>query len=130
MLCATLRMKDVKIFSLIMTFVIAIVILLLFTYRNLTKDIINLRTYNDRLEYLETVNISTENIVETSKNITIPMEFNQTYEEYSKMQLDKGFPDLHTFQGDIATTYNYTLNDGSTVQLLICDDILVGTSLR
>lgn len=129
MICATFRMKDVKIFSAIVISILMVIILLFITYRNITKDVINLHTYNDRIEYLESLEISTENIVETSKDITIPTQFNEIYEEYSKEQIEKGFPDLHTFQGDTATTYNYTLNDGSIVQLLVCDGILVGTSL-
>lgn len=130
MLCATFRMKDVKIFSAIVISLLMASVLMFITYRNITKDVVNLHSYDDRVEYLESLKVSTEDLVETSKDIIIPTEFNQTYEDYSKLQLEKGFPDLHMFQGDTATTYNYTLNDGSIVQLLICNDILVGTSVN
>jgi len=127
--CATFRMKDVKTVG----FILGVIILLLggifFAYKYLTKDVVRLTTYSERVQYLETLDISTDNIVETSKDITIPNQFNETYEQYSQVQTSKGFPDLHSFKGESATVYDYTLEDGSNVQLLVCNDILVGSFL-
>lgn len=127
MLCATFRMKDVKIFGFILGAIVLMLGAIFFTYKHLTKDIIRLSTYSQRVEYLESLDISTNSILESSKDITIPTEFNETYEQYANVQLNKGFPNLHTFKGESATVYNYTLQDGSNIQLLICDDILVGS---
>lgn len=127
MLCATFRMKDVKLFGFILGAIILMLGATFFTYKYLTKDIVKLSTYSQRVEYLESLNVSTDNIIETSKDITIPSEFNDTYEQYATIQTSKGFPDLHTFKGEPATVYDYTLEDGSNIQLLICDGILVGS---
>lgn len=129
MLCATFRMKDVKIFSIILGTLIIMLGAIFFTYKYLTKDIVKLSTYSQRVEYLESVNIPTDSIIETSKDITIPTDFNETYEQYAEIQVSKGFPDLHTFKGEPATIYDYTLEDGSNIQLLVCDGILVGSFL-
>lgn len=130
MVCATFRMKDVKIFGFILGVIILMLGGIFFTYKYLTKDIVKLTTYSERVQYLEALNIPTDSIVETSKDITIPTQFNETYEQYSQVQTSKGFPDLHTFKGEPATVYDYTLEDGSSVQLLVCNDILVGSFLN
>jgi len=130
LVCATFRMKDVKIITAILTIILVILILIFSTYKYLTKDIIKLYTYSERIEYLENLDVSTDGITETIKTINIPSEFNDTYEQYAEVQISKGFPDLHTFKGEPATVYDYVLNDGSAVQLLICNDILVGTFIN
>lgn len=127
MVCATVRMKDVKLLGFILGAIIVMLGCVFGTYKYLTKDIVRLSTYSDRVQYLETLSIDTDSIVETSKDITIPCDFNETYEQYSKVQVSKGFPDLHSFKGETAIVYNYTLQDGSNVQLLVCNDILVGS---
>jgi hypothetical protein len=127
MVCATFRMKDVKLSAYILGVVILVLGVTFLTYKHLTKDIVKLSTYSQRVEYLESLDVPTDSIQETSKVITIPSEFNDTYEQYASIQTSKGFPDLHSFKGESATVYNYTLDDGSSVQLLICDDILVGS---
>jgi hypothetical protein len=127
MVCATFRLKDIKTFGVILGGIVLTLCATCFTYRYLTKGIVKLSSYEDRVEYLTSLDISTDGITETTKEVTIPTEFNDTYEQYASIQLDKGFPDLHTFSGEDATVYNYSLSDGSSVQLLICDGILVGS---
>jgi hypothetical protein len=120
-------MKDVKLSAFVLGAVILVLSATFLVYKHLTKDIVKLSTYSQRVEYLESLDVPTDNLSETSKVITIPTEFNETYEQYATIQTSKGLPDLHAFKGESATVYNYTLEDGSSVQLLVCDDILVGS---
>jgi hypothetical protein len=129
MVCATFRLKDIKTFCAILVGIVIVLGATCLTYKYLTKGVVKLSTYEDRVEYLTSLDISTDSMVETTKDVTIPTVFNDTYEQYASIQLEKGFPDLHTFSGENATVYNYSLNDGSNVQLLVCDGILVGTFL-
>lgn len=129
MVCATFRMRDVKTVSFVLGAVVLVLCATLCTYRYLTRGVVRLSTYSDRVQYLENLEVPTDSIVEESKGVTIPVEFDDTYEQYAQVQTSKGLPDLHAFKGERATVYDYTLQDGSSVQLLVCDGILVGSYL-
>ncbi len=62
------------------------------------------------------------------KDIVIPDKFSDVYEKYNEIQLQAGF-NLKNHCGQDATIYKYQLNDLSDtkyINLIICDDIIVG----
>ena len=70
---------------------------------------------------------------ETEKEITVPSEFNQVYEDYNDIQKKQGF-DLEEHKGETATLYtynitNYKSNENDVADLIVANGVLIGADL-
>ena len=61
----------------------------------------------------------------SSKEITIPQEFEDIYNKYNALQQEAGF-DLSEFKGKKATLYTYPLYGTTEVHIIVCDGIIIG----
>lgn len=133
----TIKAKPKAIFGAILAITGAIVILLTFISNHSEKAEkvtaeISCQSENERTSYLTSLGWSfDENAQE--KQITIPSDFNQVYENYNKIQKEQGF-DLEKYKGKEATLYtykitNYKNNARVIADLLICDGKLIGADL-
>ncbi len=75
-----------------------------------SKDAVKGETNEERIEYLQTFGwqVSADPVEVVS--ITIPEEFDQTYNEYNQLQISQGF-DLSGYRGDDGTRYTYTISN-------------------
>jgi hypothetical protein len=122
-------MKSLKIVGVVAVSVMVVTMAMCCAYKRISSEVVKLHTYDDRVSYLQGMELSVDGLSETAKEVYIPTNFNAIYTEYSAQQMAKGLPSLQAFQGDLATVYAYTLSDGETIQLLLCDDILLGMAL-
>ena len=78
-----------------------------------------------RILYLKSigVEVASENV--SSKRILIPEKFNDIYNNYNTMQKQAGF-DLSHFKGKKATIYTYSLNSEYNVNIIVCEDRIIG----
>ena len=75
-----------------------------------SKDAVKGETNEERITYLQTFGwqVSADPVEVVS--ITIPEEFDTTYNEYNALQLTQGF-DLSGYKGDAGTRYTYTISN-------------------
>lgn len=75
-----------------------------------SKDTVKGETNEERIEYLQTFGweVSADPVEVVS--ITIPEEFDKTYNEYNALQISQGF-DLSSYKGDSGTRYTYTISN-------------------
>lgn len=72
---------------------------------------------------------------ESSREIIIPAEFNDVYEQYNSLQKECGY-DLSRYKGENATCYTYTLTDypdpnggfykDININILVCGGKIIG----
>ncbi len=75
-----------------------------------SKDAVKGETNEERIEYLQTFGWQVSADPVEVVNITIPEEFDQTYNEYNDLQISQGF-DLSGYRGDDGTRYTYTISN-------------------
>lgn len=75
-----------------------------------SKETIKGETNEERIEYLKTFGWQVSSDPVEVVNITIPEEFDQTYNEYNALQISQGF-DLNGYKGDSGTRYTYTISN-------------------
>ncbi|MBO5248359.1 MAG: DUF4830 domain-containing protein [Clostridia bacterium] len=75
-----------------------------------SKDAVKGETNEERIEYLQTFGWQVSNDPVEVVNITIPEEFDATYNEYNALQISQGF-DLSSYKGDSGTRYTYTISN-------------------
>lgn len=126
MICATFKMKNIKILVSILLVIVVLLCGVLIAFGHYTKGVVRLTDYDSRIAYLKDIDVQVTD--ETIKTVTIPTEFNEAYSKYANQQQSLGFPDISLFKGDVANLYTYPLEDGSTVELLVCNGILLGVS--
>ncbi len=79
-----------------------------------------------RMIYLKSLKLDAEDANLTHKDITIPQNFSEVYEEYNKLQKKSGF-DLSRFKGKNATVYTYDLSGTEKqIHLIVCNGIIIG----
>ena len=78
-----------------------------------------------RVAFLETKGIFAEDSSVTSKNIIIPEEFSDVYEEYNTIQKKAGF-DLSRHKGEDAVLYTYPLTENTEAHLIVCKGVIIG----
>lgn len=84
----------------------------------------------DRIEYFAVHGWEVEEIC--SKNITIPDDFSDVYEEYARLQDKQGMP-LREYAGKNAQLYVYEVKNYSPdskkllAELLVCDDTAIAS---
>lgn len=75
-----------------------------------SKDAVKGETNEERISYLETFGWQVSADPVEVVNITIPEEFDRTYNEYNELQQTQGF-DLSGYRGDSGTRYTYTVSN-------------------
>ncbi len=100
-----------------------------------SKDTVKGETNEERIQYLQTFGWKTSSDPVEVVSITIPEEFDQTYNEYNALQISQGF-DLSSFKGDTGTRYTYTISNypnETTAQVLanviVIDDQIVAADV-
>ena len=87
-------------------------------------------TVAERLDYFASHGWEVEEIAE--KNITIPADFSQGYEQYAQLQDKQGLP-LREYAGRNAQLYVYDVKNYSPksrkmlAELLVCDDTAIAS---
>ncbi len=75
-----------------------------------SKDTVKGETNEERIEYLQTFGWQVSSEPVEVVNITIPEEFDATYNEYNALQISQGF-DLSSYKGDAGTRFTYTISN-------------------
>lgn len=80
-----------------------------------------------RVTYLKSLGLEVDDSDVTSKNIVIPENFGEVYNEYNSLQKKSGF-DLADYKGEEAVVYTYSLDspENCQVHLIIYDDAVIG----
>lgn len=105
-----------------------IVIALIFSAQRLSQNLrkIDGSTNEKRIEYLKSINLVADDSNVTSKDITVPQEFGEVYNQYNSLQKKAGF-DLSRYKGKPATVYTYSLSGTDRlIHLIICNDEIIG----
>lgn len=85
---------------------------------------------SDRVDYLKQLGCFVDFKTEQAKEIVIPKEFSDVYEEYNGLQLAAGF-DLRKYKGCRATVYEYKSetsenSDCFFAHLIVCSGKIIG----
>ncbi len=79
-----------------------------------------------RMIYLKSLKLEADDSRLSHKEITIPLNFSEVYEEYNELQKKAGF-DLSRFKGKSATVYTYELSGTEKqIHLIVCDGKIIG----
>ncbi len=107
--------------------VIIITLLLLSQFLSVNAGGIDGSTNAKRVNYLQSLGIKVDETATDIKDITIPENFSDVYENYNSLQMENGF-NLKNFKGKPAKVYTYAIHgDGETVvHLIICSDEIIG----
>lgn len=90
-----------------------------------------MRTNEDRVAYLESWGWQVSEAPISVEELLIPQEFDETYDQYLKLQSDQGF-DLSKYQGKRVKRYTYEISNyptgetGVQVGVLIYKNTVVG----
>lgn len=80
----------------------------------------------ERLRFLTSLGYKVNASSEEEEPVQIPMEFNDVYNEYNKIQKIMG-TDLYCYRGVECTRFTYTINDGEfRTNLLVYDGRIIG----
>lgn len=84
----------------------------------------------DQIDFLNKFKITADPKSKKTRNVTIPAEFNEVYNEYNKLQNAIGL-DLVGFKGKTAQEVTYEITNGQYkfAVLLICDSRVIGAHL-
>lgn len=91
---------------------------------------LNVRDTEDQLAFFNKFKITADPKSKKTRNVTIPAEFNEVYNEYNELQKEIGL-DLTKFKGKAAQEVTYAITDEnySFAVLLICDSRVIGAHL-
>lgn len=134
----TFKAKPKTIFGLIIALTGVVVILITFignhsgAAQKAAQVSVSCKTTDERESYLHSLGWSTDGN-ESEKNITVPKEFNDVYNQYNEIQKKQGF-DLESFKGQEATVYtykitNYNKSESVVVDLIVANGVLIGADL-
>jgi hypothetical protein len=134
----TFKAKPKTIFGIILLVVGIIVVVLSFVgnHNGVTASAsapkTSCKTKQERVAYINSLGWQCDDS-ETSKQITIPTDFNDVYENYNSVQKEQGF-DLEKYKGKTVTLYTYNITnyeneDNIIADLIVCDDLLIGADL-
>ena len=84
----------------------------------------------DRLQFLSSYGYTCDGMTESEKKITLPSEFDDTYEIYNAIQIEQGY-DLKQYAGREVTAYTYVVadyeeEDEVNAHLLVLDGRIIG----
>lgn len=80
-----------------------------------------------RCEYLSGLGYTVDETAVSVKEIVIPENFSDVYNEYNRLQQKVGF-DLSPYKGDKAFVYTYRLSDSedTVINLMVSDNNIIG----
>lgn len=78
-----------------------------------------------RVNYLKGLKLYVYDDSVQSKEIVIPTEFGDVYDNYNRLQKESGF-DLSKYKGKPATVYTYPLDKNSNVHLIVYGGQIIG----
>lgn len=111
---------------LILTFCITATVLILtgqfFSVKSSTQE---LSTNAERVQYISTLGVTLQNDNYERKDVVIPYEFGDVYENYNSLQIKSGF-NLKAYCGKVVTVYTYFTDDEKSVHLMIYKNKLIG----
>ena len=133
----TIKAKPKAVFGAILVITGIIVIILTFLSNHTKKaeqasaTPISCATAEQRKEYLASLGWEFDS--ESAKEITIPKQFNEVYNNYNSVLKKQGF-DLEEHCGKTATLYTYNITnyggeDDIIADLIVSDGILIGADL-
>lgn len=128
-------MKKKKIFILVLIAIIIYTVVFLIPENDTEtetpeKPIVSASTSSERIDYFASHGWEVEEIA--GKDITIPSEFSEAYEEYAVLQDKQGMP-LREYAGKNARIYLYEVknyrpeNKKMLAELLVCNDKAVAS---
>lgn len=132
----TVKAKPKTIFGIVLAVTGALVIALTFIGNHSTSASatapVSCATSKERADYIRSVGYETDG-KESSKEVTIPSEFNDVYNQYNDIQKEQGF-DLAQYKGRTVTLYTYTItnykdNNNVIADLMVLDGVLIGADL-
>ena len=133
----TFKLRPKQLFGAALALTGIIVIVLTFVSNHNGKPVdanaaISCATDDERSAYLKGKGYSFKGKPET-KEINIPSEFNEVYENYNSIQKEQGF-DLEDYKGKTATLYTYSItnykdNKNVIADLIVADGVLIGADL-
>ena len=94
-------------------------------FLSVTANGATLSTNDQRVRYIRTLGITLRDDNFIQKQITIPQEFSNVYNNYNALQREAGF-DLKNYRGKSAFVYTYNIDDETVVNLIIYKDKLIG----
>lgn len=92
------------------------------------KDFRNIKTEEDRVEFLESYGWEIARETQTVTEITIPTEFDSVFSEYNLLQKSEGL-DLEKYKGKKATLYTYEVLNSSepaVASLIVYKNRIIG----
>ncbi|MBR4875390.1 MAG: DUF4830 domain-containing protein [Clostridia bacterium] len=75
-----------------------------------TASVVKIKSDADCLSYIASLGYTVETVPVERKEVTIPIEFDEVYEEYNRIQQSCGF-DLTSYRGKKVTLYTYTVTN-------------------
>ncbi len=128
-------MKKKKIFILVLIAIIIYTVVFLIPENDTEtetpeKPVVSASTSSERIDYFASHGWEVEEIA--GKDITIPSEFSEAYEEYAVLQDKQGMP-LREYAGKNARIYLYEVknyrpeNKKMLAELLVCNDKAVAS---
>ncbi len=89
---------------------------------------LNASTNQERVLFIKSLGIEVDDTKCSSKEVIIPNNFSDVYEEYNKIQKQAGF-NLSDYKGTLVTVYQYPVKDLSNniiVSLMVHNGIIIG----
>lgn len=133
----TFKLKPKMIFGLVMLITGIVVAAISFVGNHSAKPTvasqnISCETTQKRVDYINSLGYKTDS-KEEAKDIVIPANFNDVYNNYNEIQKQQGF-DLSKYKGKNATLYTYNIlnyedNDNVVANLIVLDGVLIGADL-
>ncbi len=131
--------KKLIIHVLLIVLLLALVPILFFAFRNNDKQAtcsigkynLSARDNNERLEFLSQFGWEVSSEPTEVTTVTIPAEFNSTYEKYNDIQREQGL-DLTKYQAQACTRYTYQIlnykdsSQGVRANILVLNDKVIG----
>lgn len=132
----TFKAKPKVIFGAALAITGVIVIIMTFLSNHSAKPadasaVISCSTAEERAAYINNLGWQFDN--EEQKEITIPAEWSNVYEEYNTIQKKQGF-DLTPYKGKTAVIYTYNItnykgNENVIADLIVSGGVLIGADL-
>lgn len=131
----TFKLKPKTIFGLVLLLTGFVAITLtFFANHNIqpTMASISCSSTQERVDYIESFGYKTDT-KEASKQVIIPVRFNNVYNDYNEIQKSQGF-NLERYKGKTVTLYTYNIinykdNDNVIADLIVYDGRLIGADL-
>lgn len=133
----TIKADPKKLFGIAILITGLVVIILTFVGNHSGKAMptmagISCATTDERLGYIKSLGWECDDN-EMQKNVIIPSEFNDVYQQYNDIQKQQGLK-LEDYKGRQAVIYTYNIknyddNENVIADLVVCDNVLIAADL-